>query len=47
VPFLGSRELDQIPSVNVNGSGKISVEVKAPAGRKPLPTVKIFSRKPK
>jgi hypothetical protein len=28
------RELDKTPSVNVNGSGKISVEVKAPAGTK-------------
>lgn len=31
---ISGRELDKTPSVNVNGSGKISVEVKAPAGAK-------------
>jgi uncharacterized protein (TIGR02594 family) len=32
--YESGRELDKTPSVNVNGSGKISVEVKAPAGTK-------------
>jgi hypothetical protein len=32
--YDSGRELDKTPSVNVNGSGKISVEVKAPAGTK-------------